>query len=69
MIVCHCRRIRERTVLHSIREGARTVGEVMWACEAGADCAGCHPTIAALLESEEVAEAPLSLAGAARQSA
>ena len=49
MLVCHCRRVCDRTVRECIREGAASVEEVGRACGAGTGCGGCQPTIASLL--------------------
>lgn len=52
MIVCHCFRVCDREIRSCARAGARSVGEVANACDAGSGCGGCRPEIASILESE-----------------
>ncbi|HXJ20022.1 MAG TPA: (2Fe-2S)-binding protein [Polyangia bacterium] len=53
MLVCHCRRVCDRTIRECIREGAESIEEVGRACGAGTGCGGCQPAIASLLAKTE----------------
>jgi bacterioferritin-associated ferredoxin len=50
VIVCHCHRISERTVLDVVYSGALSTEEVGRACGAGTSCGGCRPTLDAIVE-------------------
>ncbi len=50
MILCHCRVVNHRAVEAAVDDGARSVGEVGEACEAGTSCGGCWSAIADLIE-------------------
>jgi bacterioferritin-associated ferredoxin len=52
MLVCHCKRVRDREIRAAIENGARTRRDVAKACGAGTGCGGCRPVIDELLESE-----------------
>ena len=58
MIVCHCKAISDRRIRQAVRDGARTSADVTKACEAGADCGGCHPTIEQILREERPEDVP-----------
>jgi bacterioferritin-associated ferredoxin len=58
MIVCQCKGITEAAVRRAVREGATSVEEVGWACKAGTDCGGCHPTIVQIICAERRAIQP-----------
>jgi bacterioferritin-associated ferredoxin len=58
MIVCHCKAVSDRRVRQAAREGARSCADIAEACEAGADCGGCHPTIEQILREERPDETP-----------
>jgi len=49
LLVCHCRRVCDRTIRECIRDGAASIEEVGGACGAGTGCGGCQPAIASLL--------------------
>lgn len=49
MLVCHCRRINDRTIREAIDAGARTTEDVGDSCGAGTGCGGCKPAVSALL--------------------
>jgi bacterioferritin-associated ferredoxin len=56
LLVCHCRRVCDRTIRECIREGAASIDEVGQACGAGTGCGGCQPRIGRLLaEGQEPA--------------
>ena len=59
MLVCHCKRVRDREIRAAIERGARTRRDVGKACGAGTGCGGCSPAIDELLE--DGAETKLSL--------
>lgn len=62
MLVCHCKRVCDRTVREVVQCGARSVDDVGEACRAGTGCGGCRPLIDALIDEEaggEGAAAPL----------
>ena len=52
MLVCHCRRVCDRTIRTAVQEGARTTCEVGRTCGAGTGCGGCRPLIVEILEEE-----------------
>jgi bacterioferritin-associated ferredoxin len=54
MIVCQCKGVSDAAVRRAVREGASTVEEVGWACKAGTDCGGCHPTIVQIICAERL---------------
>jgi bacterioferritin-associated ferredoxin len=60
MIVCHCRRVCDRTIRAAIQAGARTEEDVAEACGAGSVCGGCGPVVSELIdEHEEVRRLPI----------
>ena len=61
MLVCHCRKVCDRTIRECIDRGARTVDDVGQACQAGTACGGCIPTINALVAGEPVDAGVISL--------
>lgn len=50
MLVCHCNVVTDGQIRTAILAGARDLDSVASVCGAGADCAGCHPTVAELLD-------------------
>ncbi|MFO7177090.1 MAG: (2Fe-2S)-binding protein [Pseudomonadota bacterium] len=52
MLVCHCKRVCDRTIRQCVLEGARSVDQVGAACRAGTGCGGCRPLVEALIELE-----------------
>jgi bacterioferritin-associated ferredoxin len=64
VLVCHCRRVCDRTIRECIAEGAASVEEVGSACGAGTGCGGCQPAIASLLA--KASESPAESARPAR---
>ena len=52
MFVCHCRAVTDRTVRRAIDDGARSIDDLVLACDAGARCGGCWPALEALLQEE-----------------
>jgi bacterioferritin-associated ferredoxin len=50
MIVCHCRRVCDRTIRAAIQAGARTEDAVAEACGAGSVCGGCGPVVSELID-------------------
>jgi len=57
MIACQCRGVSDRTIRTAVRAGAVTVAGVGLACNAGADCGGCHETIERIIRIELAAAA------------
>jgi bacterioferritin-associated ferredoxin len=57
MIVCLCRGVRDAVVGAVIAEGAETVADIIAACDAGADCGGCHASLLGLLADRDPAVA------------
>ena len=57
MIVCQCKRIRERQIRRSVRAGAVTLPAVCRSTGAGKACGGCHLAVSAIIESERSREA------------
>ena len=53
MYVCLCKGVSDRTVLATIRAGARSLNEVGKRCGAGTDCGACRGTIREMLEDCE----------------
>ena len=51
-IACSCHVVRDADVRSAIRDGARSVEDVMDTCAAGTNCGGCVPTIRMLLAAE-----------------
>ena len=49
MVVCICRRVSDKTIRATIKEGASTVDEVALACRAGTGCGACRPQIADMI--------------------
>ncbi len=49
MIVCICNGISDRTIRAAVRCGARDLGDVARACEAGGDCGSCHDQIRGII--------------------
>jgi len=51
MLVCHCKRVSDRTIRKAIDAGARCRREVAKACGAGTGdgCGGCRPVVDELL--------------------
>jgi len=45
MLVCHCKRVCDRSIRRAVREGAVSVQHVARECAAGSGCGGCHPAI------------------------
>jgi bacterioferritin-associated ferredoxin len=52
MLVCHCKRVSDRTIRDAIGAGARCRGTIGRACGAGTGCGGCLPAVDAILETE-----------------
>jgi bacterioferritin-associated ferredoxin len=50
MIVCHCRRVCDRTIRAAIQAGARTEDAIAEACGAGTVCGGCGPVVSELID-------------------
>jgi bacterioferritin-associated ferredoxin len=55
MLVCHCKALSEHEIRRLIRQGVRSLREIVRGCGAGAHCGGCRPLIAEILESERAA--------------
>jgi bacterioferritin-associated ferredoxin len=53
MLVCHCKRVNDRTIRTAIRDGAKSIDAVGAVCGAGTSCGGCHETIDGLIGSEQ----------------
>lgn len=51
MLICHCHRISDRTILACAADGARTVAQVGRLCGAGTGCGGCAGAIRDVLAS------------------
>jgi len=50
MIVCHCRRVCDRTIRAAIEAGAASEEAITEACGAGGVCGGCVPAVTELLD-------------------
>jgi bacterioferritin-associated ferredoxin len=61
LLVCHCRKVCDRTIRECIDRGARSVEDVGQACQAGTACGGCLPTINALVAGEPVDAGVISM--------
>jgi len=61
LLVCHCRKVCDRTIRECIDRGARSVEDVGQACQAGTACGGCVPTISALVAGEPVDAGVISM--------
>jgi bacterioferritin-associated ferredoxin len=59
VLVCHCKKICDRTIAEAIRAGARSVEDVGQACGAGTACGGCRPAISALVAPPARRDPPL----------
>ena len=57
MIVCHCKRVRERQIRRSVRAGALTLPALCRSTGAGRACGGCHLALRDIIESERSREA------------
>lgn len=53
MIVCHCRRVCDRTIRAAVQAGAVTEEAVGEACGAGTGCGRCRPAVSALIDREQ----------------
>lgn len=53
MYVCLCKGVSERVVKACIRDGARTVQEIGFACGAGTDCGACRGVLREMIEEFE----------------
>jgi bacterioferritin-associated ferredoxin len=51
VIVCHCRVVSDRQITAAVQAGARDVEDVTAACQAGAECFGCHDRICEIVET------------------
>jgi bacterioferritin-associated ferredoxin len=49
MILCLCQGITDQTVRATIRQGARTLDDVVAACRAASDCGACQDAVLDLL--------------------
>ena len=58
MIICSCTGSTERDVEGALDRGADTLSAIGDSCEAGTECGGCHPVLAALLERRSCAGCP-----------
>lgn len=56
MVVCQCKRVREREIRRSVRAGAVTLRAVSRTTGAGSACRGCHRALYQILESERHAQ-------------
>ena len=65
MLVCHCKRVNDRTIREAIGSGARCRGALARACGAGTGCGGCIPAVDAILETEALEYSGLRILGAA----
>ena len=61
LLVCHCRKVCDRTIRECIDRGARSVEDIGQACQAGTVCGGCRPTISALVAGEPMDAGVISL--------
>jgi NAD(P)H-nitrite reductase large subunit len=61
LLVCHCRKVCDRTIRECVDRGARSLEEVARACQAGTACGGCIPTIDALIAGEPADAGVVSL--------
>ena len=52
MIVCHCRRVSDRTIRAAVQAGADTEDAVSEVCGAGSRCGRCLPAVSELIDSE-----------------
>jgi bacterioferritin-associated ferredoxin len=61
MIVCHCRRVSDRTIRAAVQAGAGCEESVAKACGAGSCCGGCVPAVRELIDEERKAPRRLPL--------
>jgi bacterioferritin-associated ferredoxin len=61
MIICHCRRVCDRTIRAAIEAGAVTEEDVSDACGAGSGCGGCLPAVTEILEERAVSRRRLTV--------
>jgi bacterioferritin-associated ferredoxin len=61
-IACSCHGLRDAEVVDVIRDGARSVEDVMSQCEAGGNCGSCVSTIEMLIAVESAVDAAYSAA-------
>lgn len=50
MLVCHCKRVNDRTIRAAVESGAKCRGQVAKACGAGTGCGGCIPEVERIIE-------------------
>lgn len=55
MLVCHCKRVNDRTIRRAVREGAVCLHSVARQCHAGSGCGGCHSAIEQIIGEEHAA--------------
>lgn len=61
MLVCHCKRVSDRTIRAAVQSGATCRGAVANACGAGTGCGGCVPMVERLITEENRERASFSL--------
>ena len=54
MLVCHCRRVTDRTIREAVRAGAETPEAVRVACGAGGGCGGCRELVRDVVDAERL---------------
>ncbi|MEM9195503.1 MAG: (2Fe-2S)-binding protein [Myxococcota bacterium] len=59
MLICHCKRVNDRTIKSAIDDGARSIEAVGRHCGAGTGCGGCRPAIDHLLRDSKRTALPL----------
>lgn len=52
MVVCHCRRVTQRTIETSVTAGARNARAVVATTRAGTGCGGCLSHLRELIEAQ-----------------
>lgn len=50
MLVCHCKRVSDRTIRAAVESGATCRKSVGHACGAGTGCGGCVPEVERIIE-------------------
>jgi len=56
-MICHCRAVRDRTIVKAVQRGATTMSDVQRACGANTMCGGCEPAVAEIIEQVTAAVA------------
>lgn len=52
MIVCHCNAVTDHEIKRLVREGCKTVNDVVQCCGASASCGGCKELVERIVSAE-----------------